>query len=199
MKILLATNNKHKVSEIREILSTFSGISIITPKEYGFELVPKEDGVTFEQNAEIKAKEFFQTVGIPVIADDSGLEVFQLDDAPGVNSARYAGENSDDKSNRNKLLSEIDFSRDTYARFRCVICFYDGVTLHFSYGAVEGKIIQSERGEGGFGYDPIFVPAGFNETFAEMSPDVKNTLSHRGKALQEFRTFLTSYLKIAQK
>lgn len=196
MKILLATNNHHKVEEIKHKLSNLDGITFVTPRELGIELSPDENGATFMDNAEIKARAFYQVAKIPVIADDSGLLVEQLNGRPGVNSARYAGENASDKENRDKLVSELDFSKDTSARFHCVICLYDGTLDYFAHGVVHGKIIPDERGTGGFGYDHIFVPDGYDETFAEISQEVKNRISHRGNALDKLAEFLRLYPEI---
>jgi XTP/dITP diphosphohydrolase len=150
MTILAATNNKHKIEEIRAILSDIDGIEIVTPNDLGININPDENGTSFEQNAEIKARAFYEIARMPVIADDSGLEVDQLDGLPGINSARYAGIDGDDKANRAKLLSELNFSEIVRARFRCVICYFDGIQTMFANGKVEGQIISDERGYMGF-------------------------------------------------
>lgn len=191
MTILAATNNKHKIEEIKAILSDVDGIVIVTPIDLGININPNETGTSFEQNAEIKARAFYEVAGIPVIADDSGLEVDQLDGKPGINSARYAGIDVDDKANRTKLLSELNFTELVSARFRCVICYFDGIQTIFANGKVEGQIINTERGSMGFGYDPIFIPNYFNITFAEMDSDSKNKLSHRADALKHLKSVLS--------
>ncbi len=196
MELLIATNNSYKIREIKQKLSCLEGLTLVTPQEIGIEIYPEENGATFKDNAEIKAKAFFGAAGIPVIADDSGLEVEQLNGLPGVNSARYAGDGSTDKENRNKLISVLDFSKDTSARFHCVICLYDGDLKNFSHGTVHGKIIPNERGNNGFGYDAIFIPDGYHETFAEMLPELKNEISHRANALEELQNFLYSHINV---
>ncbi|MBE2188671.1 MAG: RdgB/HAM1 family non-canonical purine NTP pyrophosphatase [Desulfobulbaceae bacterium] len=191
MTILAATNNHHKIEEIKAILSDIDGIVIVTPIDLGININPNETGTTFEQNAEIKARAFYEVAGIPVIADDSGLEVDQLDGKPGINSARYAGIDVDDKANRTKLLSELNFAELVSARFRCVICYFDGTQTIFANGKVEGQIINDERGSMGFGYDPIFIPDNYDITFAEMDSISKNKLSHRGDALRQIKAALS--------
>lgn len=189
-KILLASNNKHKLEEFSQIFEKVHlPISLITPSDIylsGFDV--EETGNTFEENAEIKAKAFFSAAGMPVLSDDSGLEVDCLDKLPGVLSARYAGRHGDDSANRKKILDEIHKLGTAHltARFRCVICYFDGVNTIFANGSVEGNISLIERGSGGFGYDPIFIPDGYGQTFAEMPLDEKNRISHRGRAIQDF-------------
>ncbi|PKL85975.1 MAG: non-canonical purine NTP pyrophosphatase, RdgB/HAM1 family [Ignavibacteriae bacterium HGW-Ignavibacteriae-1] len=191
MTLLAATNNQHKIEEIRAILSDIDGLEIVTPMSLGININPDENGTSFEQNAEIKARAFYEAARIPVIADDSGLEVDQLDGLPGINSARYAGIDGDDKANREKLRSELNFSELVTARFRCVICYFDGTQTIFANGKVEGQIINEERGSMGFGYDPIFIPDNFDITFAEMDSISKNKLSHRADALKQLRAALS--------
>jgi XTP/dITP diphosphohydrolase len=189
-KILLASNNKHKLEEFSQIFKHIHlPVSLLTPADIylsGFDV--DETGVTFEENAEIKAGAFYEAAGMPVIADDSGLEVDCLGLKPGVLSARYAGNHGDDAANRKKILVEIQKlgTDNLTARFRCVICYYDGVDTIFANGSVEGRISLSERGSGGFGYDPIFIPDGYGQTFAEMPQAEKNKISHRGRAIQNF-------------
>lgn len=190
MIILAATNNQHKIDEIRAILSDLSEFSVKSPLDLGINLNPEENGSSFEQNAEIKARAFYEAARIPVIADDSGLEVEQLNGLPGINSARYAGLNSDDKGNRKKLLSELHFDDIVKARFRCVICFFDGQNALFANGIVDGQLINDERGRMGFGYDPIFIPEGYEITFAEMDTQTKNRISHRANALEQLKELL---------
>lgn len=196
-KIVLASNNKHKLDEFSQIFNQIHlPISLITPNDINLSgLDVDETGDTFEENSEIKAKSFFEAAGIPAIADDSGLEVDCLDKNPGVQSARYAGTHGNDAANRLKVLEEIikSSSDDLTARFRCVICYYDGVNKIFANGSVEGRISLEERGAGGFGYDPIFIPDGFEQTFAELPQIEKNKISHRGKAIQDF---VNKYKKI---
>jgi XTP/dITP diphosphohydrolase len=197
MKIILASNNKHKYHEFSEIFkkNNFKNDILIPNDVYlgGFDV--EESGLTFEENAMIKAKAFYEAAGMPAIADDSGLEVDALDFRPGVYSARYAGEHGDDKKNRTKVLNELASLVEPLrsARFRCVICYYDGINSITVDGRVEGKIISEERGEGGFGYDPIFIPEGYDETFAEMTQEEKNKISHRARAINKF---LEEYQKL---
>ncbi len=189
-KVILASNNKHKLDEFSQIFEQIHlPISLIIPSEINLsDLEVDETGDTFEENSEIKAKAFFEASAMPAIADDSGLEVDCLGKNPGVQSARYAGAHGDDAANRLKVLEDIlkSSSDDLTARFRCVICYYDGVHKFFANGSVEGRISLNERGTGGFGYDPIFIPNGFDQTFAEISQIEKNKISHRGKAIQDF-------------
>ena len=151
----------------------------------------EETGTTFLENARLKALEVSALVGGLVLADDSGLEVDALDGAPGVRSARYAGEGGGDAANNAKLMREMDGVDDRRARFRCVMVLAkNGKVLGEFAGAVEGRIIGEPRGAQGFGYDPFFVPEGFTETFAELGVEVKNRLSHRARALQGVLAFL---------
>jgi XTP/dITP diphosphohydrolase len=187
MKLLIATHNQHKLHEIRTILA-LPQLEII-----GMDIFPDlpeviEDGDTFEANAIKKATEVAAATGLLTMADDSGLEVDALDGAPGVYSARYAGEPSNDSANNRKLLAELKDITDRTARFRCAIALVDpGKTTQTVDGRCEGKIGFEPCGKYGFGYDPLFVPAGFTKTFAELSDSEKNSISHRGAALASAR------------
>lgn len=198
MRILLATNNPHKAGELAAILGESGDIEVMTlgdlPASPG---EPVEDGETLESNAYIKAREIFAATGIPVVADDTGLEVTGLDGAPGVRSARFAGENATYADNCAKLTAELAAIPDANrtARFRTVICYTDGMRTLFAEGSVEGEIVGVPRGEGGFGYDPLFRPYGSDRTFAEMSSEEKNRISHRGLALASLREILAPYLE----
>jgi XTP/dITP diphosphohydrolase len=192
-RLLLATRNVHKTREIQEILgSGFVVKDLTTCPE-----IPQaiESGMTFEENAAIKALAVAKICRGLVVADDSGLEVDALDGAPGIFSARYAGENATDSQNVIKLLRElalrnVDTEQRT-ARFRCVIALArDAKLLQTFEGSVEGSIVLEQRGHGGFGYDPIFVPAGLRQTFAELLPAEKNRLSHRARAAAQLAAFL---------
>jgi len=187
MKILIASNNIHKIEEINSILNIklSSKIEVLSPSEIGVELDVEEDADTLEGNALLKAKAYFDASGLPVIADDTGLMIDALNGAPGVYSARYAGEPPNDANNRKKVLDELSQIADAKrsARFKTVICYFDKDGFNFIDGTCEGKIIDHEIGENGFGYDSIFIPEGYNSTFAEMSPSEKNQLSHRAKAI----------------
>lgn len=201
MNILLATNNPHKAEEIQSILADLEGITVRTPSELARPIPdPEEDGRSLEENAWIKAYEIYQATGLPVIADDTGLEVYALDGAPGVFSARYASPDATYRENCEELLSRLSGidDADRSARFRTVICYVDDVRTLFAEGVVEGTITAEYRGEGGFGYDPLFQPAKHHQTFAEMSPEEKNGISHRARALNNLRLVFEEYLVAQQ-
>lgn len=184
-KIVAATGNKGKLKEFREILKDYE---IISMKDLGIDADVEENGKTFKENAYIKASEIAKLTDFPVLADDSGLCVDFLGGAPGVYTARYAGENATDEENINKLLEalkEADSPLRT-ARFTSVICivFPDGTSV-YGEGACEGKITFAPKGENGFGYDPVFYTEKFGKTFAELTPDEKNAISHRRHALDD--------------
>ena len=185
MKVLLASNNGHKIKEIKEILGDF--FDVVSLREAGVESDPEETGATFEENARIKAVSGMKASGMPCIADDSGLEVFALDGLPGVMSARYAGGHGDDSANNEKLLRELENASDRSARYVCVICmaFPNGHEI-VARGECRGTILKEARGEGGFGYDPLFFFPQFGKTFAEITAEEKNEVSHRKSALREF-------------
>ena len=188
--VLVSTRNAHKLVEIRQILGpSFELLDLSSVPALG---EVEETGTTFEENAALKALAASAHFGGWVLADDSGLEVDALGGEPGVRSARFSGEGATDVTNRALLLEKLATvpADQRSARFRCVIALARGgeVLSHFS-GAVEGAIIQSEKGEGGFGYDPLFVPEGFGETFAELGAETKNRLSHRGRALAALKSW----------
>jgi XTP/dITP diphosphohydrolase len=194
-QLLIATKNAHKTSEISAILG--AGWQVTDMNAFPDFPAPEETGSTFVENAAIKAlaaSAYFEGL---VLSDDSGLEVDALGGAPGVRSARYAGEHASDADNRALLLRELDATgargKARTARFRCAMALAQSgnVQAEFS-GAVEGVIINQERGEGGFGYDALFVPEGYCETFAQLDAGVKNELSHRGRALQQVLAYLDS-------
>ena len=186
MKLLVATRNKHKLEEIRQIFA-LPGLTLLAADEVpGLPGDVIEDADTFEGNALKKARELCLASGLWTLADDSGLEVVALNNAPGVYSARYAGEPCSYPANNDKLLRALAGTTDRRARFRCVIalCAPDGREWTVD-GSCEGRILEGEpRGVNGFGYDPLFVPDGFEQTFAELSGEVKNGISHRGRALR---------------
>ncbi len=175
----MATNNANKLREARKILAPL-GIEVISQREAGADCEPEENGATFAENAMIKAKAVYETVRLPVIADDSGLCVDALGGRPGVHSARYAPKGKECE----KLLGEMNGVPDDKrgAAFRCVIAYVDGRNEFTVSGSVQGRIGFEMRGENGFGYDPIFVCG--DRTMAEMTADEKNKLSHRGSALK---------------
>jgi XTP/dITP diphosphohydrolase len=186
-RLLLATRNAHKAREIQEILGPEFELRDLTAYPEISEIV--ESGKSFEENAKLKAIAVSKELPALIIADDSGLEVEALRGAPGIYSARYAGKNATDEQNVKKLLSELTRAgvktRQRKARFRCVIALARaGKLLDTFDGTVEGTIADSPSGSRGFGYDPIFVPNGFEQTFAELPAEVKNRISHRAKAIR---------------
>ncbi|KFD40186.1 RdgB/HAM1 family non-canonical purine NTP pyrophosphatase [Schleiferia thermophila] len=190
IKILLATNNVHKIQELKEMLP--DGISVETLKDIYFNENIPENGVTFHENAYAKANFLFERGFNNVLADDSGLEVDALGGLPGVFSARFAGPECDSVKNMLKLLQLMENVTNRTAKFKTVLCFiHHGQTYYFE-GEVEGKIVQHPRGVMGFGYDPVFVPEGFQKTFAEMTPEEKNRISHRRKAIEKFIDFISN-------
>jgi XTP/dITP diphosphohydrolase len=195
MEIVLATRNKKKIEEIRRIIADLP-ISILSLDNFPDCPETVEDRDTFEGNATKKAVEVCQCTGKPALADDSGLEVDALGGAPGVYSARYAGEEGNSVKNCNKLLSTMQSVPDEKrgAQFVCCIAlaFPNGPVKTF-FGYVEGRIALEPKGERGFGYDPVFIPKGHKSTFAEMTGDEKNRLSHRGKALEKLAASLHSH------
>ncbi len=186
MKLLVATRNRHKLEEIRQIFA-LPGLDLLAADEVpGLPEDVVEDAETFEGNALKKARELCVASGLWTLADDSGLEVVALGNAPGVYSARYAGEPCSYPANNAKLLREMADVADRRARFRCVIalCAPDGREWTVE-GRCPGRIIGESRGANGFGYDPLFVPDGYSQTFAELDGATKNSISHRGLALRQ--------------
>jgi len=193
-RLVLATRNRGK---IREINALFAGMDVQFAGLDEFPDMPEvmEDGETFEENAFRKARDVFDFTGMPVVSEDSGLEVDALGGSPGVYSARFAGENATDGENLQKLMEELSGTppeRRT-ARFVSVFCLYDGGTPEYFRGHVEGMIIDRPRGESGFGYDPVFVPRGYDRTFAELGQDVKNRISHRAEAIRKLQEYLRKW------
>lgn len=209
MKIVFATNNQHKLSEIRSILG--DSIEVLSLKDIGCDVDIPETGTTLEDNALQKAQYVYDHYHIDCFADDTGLEVDALDGAPGVYSARYASMASqtntdrashDSEANMARLLKELGNNNNRKARFRTVIaliqkkdicpCGCSSIKeIHKFEGIVEGEIIRERRGGEGFGYDPIFQPAGYDKTFAELGMDIKNRISHRARATQKLCEFLS--------
>lgn len=185
MRVLVATRNRHKLEEIRQIFA-LPGLELVAADEVpGLPEDVVEDAATFEGNALKKARELCRASKLWTMADDSGLEVSALDNAPGVYSARYAGEPCSYPANNAKLLCELQGVEDRRARFRCAIalCAPDGREWTVD-GCCPGRIIHEPRGANGFGYDPLFVPDGYGQTFAELDGATKNAISHRGAALR---------------
>ncbi len=195
MKLLFGSNNKHKAQEIKQIIDkNFQNYFKISIPSDILDNVPdiEETGANLKDNALIKASAFYELTNIPCFADDTGLEIDALNGEPGVYSARFAGEDCNDADNRKKvlrLLKNVPINERT-ARFKTVISFFDGTKANFVEGVCEGIIMDEERGTSGFGYDPIFIPEGYELTFAEMPAEEKNKISHRAKATQNFISFL---------
>ena len=184
MEILAATGNANKVREMRHILAPL-GVKVLSPSDIGGIPDVVENGDSFEENARKKALEVAKAMNRNVAADDSGLEVAALDGAPGIYSARYAGEGGNDGRNVRKLLDNMKQENNRQARFVCVIAVAtpNGI-VGTAEGEIRGTIARKARGNGGFGYDPVFVPEGGTETFAELPPETKNSMSHRRNALR---------------
>lgn len=182
MKIVFATNNLNKLNEVRAYLPNHT---IVGLEEVGCTEDLAEDQLTLQGNAEQKAKYVFEKYGIPCFADDTGLLVDALDGAPGVFSARYAGPDRSDEKNMELVLKKMQNVDNRMARFQTVICYYQSNEANFFYGEVEGEILHKQSGDKGFGYDPIFQPNGYSKSFAEMSTEEKNKISHRGKAVKK--------------
>ena len=201
MEIVFATNNQHKLLEIRDILG--SDFEVVSLKELGCDVDIPETGNTLEENALQKAQYVYDHYHISCFADDTGLEVEALDGAPGVHSARYAeGTDHDSEANMAKLLRELDGKENRQARFRTVICYIEKKDVcpcgcpsikkvHQFEGIVKGRIATEKHGTEGFGYDSIFVPEGYDKSFAELGEEVKNGISHRARAVAK----LVEYLK----
>ena len=189
-KIFLATRNRHKTREIQTMLGERVIVTDATQSEHLPEI--EETGVTFEENSRLKAEGISRFVDGIVLADDSGLEVDALGKEPGVLSARYAGPGCSDEANTALVLKKMKgFPLEVRtARFRCVLAAAEqGMTLAVFDGSVEGLLSHEVRGEGGFGYDPIFQPLGYDRTFGELSSEIKHTMSHRSRALQQFKVW----------
>ncbi|MBL0006112.1 MAG: RdgB/HAM1 family non-canonical purine NTP pyrophosphatase [Saprospiraceae bacterium] len=189
-QLLFASANRHKLEEIRQIIPAAYRLSGLNDYSVHEEIPERFD--TFEANATAKASYVYKKTGIPCFADDSGLVVDALDGRPGVLSARYAGEHKSSEENVSKLLSELTGIRDRTARFIAVIAYQENEkdVLLFK-GTIEGTINYTPAGVGGFGYDPVFIPSGFDKTFAQLSPGLKNQISHRAKAIKLFLQYLS--------
>ena len=198
MKIVFATNNQHKLSEIRQILG--NSIEVLSLSDIGCNVDIPETGTTLEENALQKAQYVYDHYHIDCFADDTGLEVEALGGAPGVYSARYAAVgcaatpsqpiDHDSEANMTRLLKELGENNNRRARFRTVIALIQQGTVHEFEGIVTGEIIRERRGGEGFGYDPIFQPDGYDQTFAELGVEVKNQISHRARATQKLADYL---------
>lgn len=187
--LLLATRNPGKVEELRALLDDFP-IQLSTTADWPEAPEVVEDADTLAGNARKKALTLHRHASVPALADDTGLEVDALDGRPGVRSARFAGPDADDAANRVHLLRALRGTTERAAQFRTVVAFAEEDAVRCFEGICRGHILEEERGTGGFGYDPLFVPEGYEHTFAELPPDEKNRISHRGRALR----VLTDYL-----
>jgi XTP/dITP diphosphohydrolase len=187
-ELFFGTGNAKKLQEIGEILGDRFHILSFRDLEAPLEVEETED--TLQGNARLKALAFFEATGIPCFADDTGLEVTALGGAPGVYSARYAGPANNAEANMAKLLDALSGNSDRSAKFRTVIAWYDGSELKYFEGKLQGHIGLEPRGRAGFGYDPIFIPEGESRTLAEMSPEEKNAISHRARAVNSFAAYL---------
>jgi XTP/dITP diphosphohydrolase len=196
MKLVFASNNQHKLEEVRQILPI--SVEVISLREIGFVQEIDETGTTLEENSALKAQEVWSWLidnslldSIDgVFADDTGLEILALGGAPGVRTARWAGDDACDINNRQKALSELEGVADRTARFRTVVSLIRNGEILQVEGVVNGLIAIEEEGNGGFGYDPIFIPEGYDKTFASLSSKEKNAISHRGRAMEELRKII---------
>lgn len=186
--VLFATANQHKVQEVQQILGP--EFIVDTPAHHGLTEDIPENEPSLEGNALAKAQYVFDRLGIACFADDTGLEVEALGGAPGVLSARYAGDSKDSQANMQKLITDLKGQPKRDARFRTVIAYVNHQGNRLFEGIVQGQIIDTQKGTAGFGYDPIFVPQGYDITFAQMQAEQKNALSHRGRAMLKFISFL---------
>lgn len=191
MKLVFATNNKHKLDEVRKITAQHN-IEVVSLADIHCHDEIPETADTLEGNALQKAQYIQDKFGLDCFADDTGLEVEALDNAPGVYSARYAGPGHDSEANMQKLLQEMEGKTNRKTRFRTVIALIIGDKQYCFSGIVNGTITTEKKGENGFGYDPIFIPEGYEQTFAELGDFVKNKISHRAKAVEQLDHFLAN-------
>lgn len=190
-KLVLASRNQHKIEEMKAILQPL-GMEVLSTLDFPNLKEVDEDRPTLEGNALKKANYVFKTTGLPSLSDDTGLEVDALDGAPGVYSARYAGEDVCRQANVLKLLTEMKNIPNRKAQFKTVVAFVTSEYEITFEGCVGGKILNEQKGNRGFGYDSVFQPNGFERSFAELDSEIKNSISHRGRALQKFVAFLTT-------
>jgi XTP/dITP diphosphohydrolase len=190
MKICFATNNTHKIEEVKAILE--ENFQLVSLRELGYTGDLREDYDTLEENADQKASFVYNQFQASCFADDSGLEVFALGNEPGVKSARYAGDHRNDHDNTSLLLKNLANKASRRARFRTIISLIIDAETHHFEGIVEGTIADSPRGNNGFGYDPIFIPDGYDKTFAELDMAEKNKISHRARAVKKLADYLNS-------
>lgn len=193
-QVVLASRNPHKIEELRATLAPL-GVELKSALDFPDLEDVVEDGDTLEKNALKKAMYVAKMTSLPSLSDDTGLEVDALGGAPGVYSARYAGEHASYEDNVQKLLTALRGVIDRKARFKTVLAFVDGTEITYFHGVVEGKILTEKRGQKGFGYDPVFLPEGLSQSFAELSEAEKNAISHRGRAVAAFVAWLSSISK----
>ena len=191
MKLVFATNNRHKLNEVRAIVG--DRVEVLSLNDIDCHDDIPETADTLQGNALIKAHYIYEKYGVDCFADDTGLEVEALDGAPGVYSARYAGEECDSEANMHKLLHNLTGKNNRNAQFRTVIALIIKGEEKLFNGIVKGTITERKMGESGFGYDPIFVPEGFSDSFAQMSSEMKNSISHRYRATQQLNDYLKEY------
>ncbi len=191
-RLIFASGNKGKVEEVKALFEN-SGFEIVSLYDLNNVFEIEETGTTFHENALIKAKAVYDTYKTPVIADDSGLEIEQLDGRPGVYSARYAFEGCTYDDNNNKVLKELkDLPEPHKAAFVCCAIYYDGIKEIYEFGKIPGRIIMEKKGVKGFGFDPIFVPDGYDITLAEFGLEEKNKISHRSRAFEVLKKKVTA-------
>jgi XTP/dITP diphosphohydrolase len=187
-KLVFATHNKHKLEEVKAILQ--AGINLLSLKDIEcLEDIP-ETADSLEGNALLKAEHIYKNYGYNCFAEDTGLEVEALNNRPGVHSARYAGEGHDSQQNMEKLLHDLEGVENRNAQFRTVIALIEDGEVHYFEGIIKGKITTELSGNGGFGYDPIFMPDGYTQTFAELGKDLKNKISHRALAIEKLKRYI---------
>lgn len=194
-KLLVASNNAHKIDEIKKILRDIKDLQVVSLKDENIFIDVDETADTLEGNALLKAREIHSVSGLSVISDDTGLFVSELNNEPGVYSARYSGENATYLDNCNKLISKLKEKglSESPAYFKAVICYIDNSgEQKFFEGVINGKVTTEMHGTNGFGYDPLFIPDGINKTFAELADEEKNGISHRGLAVKKFAEFYRS-------
>lgn len=189
MEICFATNNAHKLEEVRAILG--ARFKVLSLKDIGFDGELPETHETLEENSLEKAQHLYDNYQIPLFSDDSGLEVMDLNGRPGVHTAHYAGDRNADK-NMSKVLEELNASQNRAAQFRAVVTYIDSSGAHQFEGIIKGNIALEKVGVDGFGYDPIFIPEGHKNTFAELSAEIKNTMSHRKRSVEKLAQFLNT-------
>ena len=188
MKLIFATNNAHKLREVAQVVG--EKFTLLTPRECDITEDIPEEQPTLEGNALQKARYIYERTGIDCFADDTGLEVDALGGEPGVRSARYATDGHDDQANKRLLLERMEGKENRAAQFRTAVALILGGKEYLFEGIVRGEITHAEMGDGGFGYDPLFIPEGYSESFAQMSADEKNAISHRGRAIRALAEFL---------